>query len=353
MPSAALKVRIARTRPASLLAPALLAAQRWAGTRLERAPFITVLSYHRAGAAGVETEYDDGVIDVTPEAFGRQLDFLARHCTVVDLEEVLAFVRSRGTRKLPANPVLITFDDGYLDNHHVALTALEKRGLTAVFFVATHYVEQRRLFWWDRVNLLVKTTKKEVLELTYPDRKTFTLGTNGGRAVAIRQILRTIKDHYALDLERYLAHVADAAGVHLSSEEERRRADDLLMTWDHVRELRRAGMNVQSHTHTHRVLQTLPQADLADELTRSRATLEDVLGERIHALAYPVGKRLGPTSHIRRAVADAGYDLGFSNCSGVNHAWKFDALDARRVATDAEMTDGQFRATVAMPYLAP
>lgn len=353
MPSAAFKVRIARTRAASLVAPALLAAQRWAGARLERAPFLTVPSYHRAGAAGVETEYDDGVIDVTPEAFGRQLDFLARHCTVINLEEVLAFVRSGGTRRLPPNPVLVTFDDGYLDNHHVALPALRQRGMSAVFFVATHYVEQRRLFWWDRVNLLVKKTKKEVLELTYPERRSFPLRASGDRARAIGRILRTIKDHYALDLERFLEHVADAADVHLSAEEERRRADDLVMTWDHVRELRRAGMDVQSHTHTHCVLQTLPPTALADELTRSRATLEDVLGEPVRALAYPVGKRLGRTSHIRQAVADAGYEVGFSNCSGVNHAWSFDALDARRMSTDAEMTDGQFRAMIAMPYLAP
>lgn len=336
-----------------MLAPALLAAQRWAGRRLAKAPFITVPSYHRAGAVGVRTEYDDGVIDVSPEGFGRQLDFLQRHCTVIDLAELLAFVESGGTRQLPANPVLITFDDGYLDNHRIVLPALRERGMTAVFFVATHYVEERRLFWWDRVNFIVKTTKKERLELTYPERTTLALGSDRARAEATHRVLRTIKDSYALDLDRFLDGLAEAADVRLSREEERRRVDELLMTWDHVRELRAAGMDVQSHTHTHRVLQTLPPERLADELTTSRKKLEDVLGERIRAVSYPVGKRLVRGSHIRRAVEDAGYEIGFSNCSGVNHPWSFDRFDARRMGTDADMTDGQFRAMIAMPYLAP
>jgi peptidoglycan/xylan/chitin deacetylase (PgdA/CDA1 family) len=353
VPSAALKIRLGRTRSASFLAPALLAAQRWAGARLSKAPFITIPSYHRAGKVGVRTEYDDGVIDVTPEAFGRQLDFLREHCTVIDLAELLAFVQSGGKRQLPANPVLITFDDGYLDNHHIVLPALVERGLSAVFFVATHYVEERRLFWWDRVSFIVKTTKKERLAITYPESTTLELGSDRARAEATRRLLRTIKDWYALDLDRFLDQLAEAADVQLSREAERRRADDLLMTWDHVRELRRAGMDVQSHTHTHRVLQTLPPERLAHELTTSRQKLQDVLGEPIRAVSYPVGKRLMRASHIRRAVEDAGYEIGFSNCSGVNHPWSFDPYDAKRMGTDADMTEGQFRAMIAMPYLAP
>ena len=46
----------------------------------------------------------------------------------------------------------MTFDDGYLDNHDVALPILVKHGVRAVFFLATDYIERRRLFWWDRVS---------------------------------------------------------------------------------------------------------------------------------------------------------------------------------------------------------
>jgi peptidoglycan/xylan/chitin deacetylase (PgdA/CDA1 family) len=268
---------------------------------------------------------------------------------VIDHDQMLAFA---GGAKLPRNPVHITFDDGYLDNHDVVLPLLQRHGLKATFFITTSYLEERRLFWWDRINLLVKTSRKEVLELDYPRAMKLPIAGPAERNAAIRALSRVIKDHYDLDLERFLEAVATAAGVALSREEERRRADSLLMTWDHVRALRRAGMDVQSHTMTHRVLQTLSPKALAYELTSSKKALEAVLDEPVRSISYPVGKPISSTPHIRDAVRDAGYALGFSNCSGVNHSWKFDPFDARRVATDAAESDADFRAMIAVPYLA-
>jgi peptidoglycan/xylan/chitin deacetylase (PgdA/CDA1 family) len=312
-------------------------------------PFVTVLCYHRAGELGAATEYDGGVVDVSPDGFERQLDFLARACTVIDLERLLAFVRDG--EKLPPNPVLVTFDDGYLDNHDVVLPALARRGMSAVFFIATSYVDERRLFWWDRVSLLVKSSRRERLDLSYPEPASWPLGSAAEKERAIAGVLRVIKDRYALDLERFLGHVGEAAGVDLSRGEERRRADELLMTWDHVRALRAAGMDVQSHTVTHRVLQTLPPDALARELAQSKAKLEEMLGERVRTISYPVGKSLVHAPHIRDAVRDAGYELGFTNCSGVNHAWRVDPLEVRRVSTDGATSDAQFQSMIAVPYL--
>jgi peptidoglycan/xylan/chitin deacetylase (PgdA/CDA1 family) len=344
---AAVKLRLARALGRTGLAPVLLAAQRWTAS-----PFIKVLGYHSArkdDAAGAQ--YDEGVVDLTPEGFERKLDFLARSCSVITLDELRGFVSSRGARRLPPNPVLLTFDDGYLDNHDVLLPALARRGMTAVFFIATSYIEERRLFWWDRVNFLLKTSTKERLELTYPERMSLPLRPAAARAATIRTVLRIIKDRFGLDLERFLAHLAEAADVSLSREDERRRVDALMMTWDHVRALRRAGMDVQSHTTTHRVLQTLTPTDLAFELTTSRAKLGEVLGEPVHAVSYPVGRSLEWEPHIREAVRAAGYELGFSNCTGVNHTWSFDPLNMRRMSTDGASTDTQFQSMIAVPYL--
>jgi peptidoglycan/xylan/chitin deacetylase (PgdA/CDA1 family) len=339
-----MKLQLAQMLGRTGLAPALLALRR-----LSASPWITVLGYHRAGEVGAETEYDPGVVDVSPEAFERQLVFLKRSCTVIDHDQMLAF--RRGVR-LPRNPVHITFDDGYLDNHDVVLPLLQRHGVKATFFITTSYIEERRLFWWDRINLLVKTSRKEVLEIDYPRPMKLPLGLPAQRNAAIRSLTRVIKDHYDLDLERFLECVATAAGVELSRDEERRRVDQLLMTWDHVRALRRAGMDVQSHTKTHRVLQTLAPAALSRELADSKKTLEGVLEERVRSISYPVGKPIRSTPHIRDAVRGAGYELGFSNCSGVNLAWKFDPFDARRVATDAAESDADFHAMIAVPYLA-
>ena len=312
-----------------------------------RSPWITALTYHRVTNPADAAEFDQGVVDASPADFDGHLAFLGRWFNFVGIDDLFDF--RRGGR-LPQNPLLLTFDDGYLDNFEIALPILKRHGAKAVFFIATHYLAERRLFWWDRISYLVKRSTKESLHLSYPRKESIALRRD--RTPAIEKVLRVVKDHYALDLERFTEGVAEACGVSLSAGEERKAADRMLMTWDQVRALRAAGMDVQSHTSTHRVLQTLPPAELERELRGSRALLSEVLGEDVRAVSYPVGKALRYTPHIRTAVRSAGYELGFSNHTGINHIWDFDPLDARRISLEAALGDSYFRSMIALPYLA-
>jgi peptidoglycan/xylan/chitin deacetylase (PgdA/CDA1 family) len=313
-------------------------------------PWITVLTYHRVAHAGAAEMFDDGVVDVTPEQLARQLAFVRRWFEVVSLNDLLE--HARGVRDLPRNPVLVTFDDGYRDNHDVALPILLQYGVRATFFVATDYVEQRRLFWWDRVAHLLKRSSRRRLAIEYPERLEFPLHDATATSASIRRVQRIVKDRRGLDLERFLDDIAKASGVALSEAAETEMSNELVMTWSHVVALRQAGMDVQSHTCSHRVLQTLAPVELAHELRDSRRKLESVLGESVRAISYPVGRSLDAAPHVRRAVRDAGYELGFSNANGVNRVRAFDPLDARRISLDVATSEPMFKTMLAIPWLA-
>jgi peptidoglycan/xylan/chitin deacetylase (PgdA/CDA1 family) len=125
------------------------------------------------------------------------------------------------------------------------------------------------------------------------------------------------------------------------------------MTWDHVRELRRAGMDVQSHTRSHRVLDTLPPADLLDELAGSRADLEREIGEPARALAYPVGNQVSKSSPIRAALAQSGYEIGLSSNTGSNPLnGPVDRYNIRRQAVELNLTEAYLLAMLTLPSLA-
>lgn len=311
-------------------------------------PWLTVLTYHRLSQKG-HTTVDDGV--ATPSAaFERQLQMLTESFDLVGVEDLRRFVRGA---QLPRSPLMITFDDGYRDNHDVALPLLTKYGARAVFFVATDYVERRRLFWWDRICHVLKTSQRTVLDLRYPRPMRLLLGPDPEvRARAIAEALRVVKEHFALDLDRYLEELGAAADVDISPELERRMVDEHLMTWEHVRALRRAGMDVQSHTHTHRVVETLPLPVLIAEMDRSRALLESVLGEPVRAVSYPVGRAVGYSAAVRQVVRGAGYELAFSNRAGVNLHFRFDPLDVKRISIEGRVSDAFARAILAIPALA-
>ena len=312
-------------------------------------PWLSVLTYHRFPDPSGHEPFDDAVADVTTEDFDRQLRCLKRHFAIVGVNELCAFAQGK---PLPRNAVAITFDDGYLDGHARALPLLKRHDAKAIFFVPTAYIGERRLFWWDRVAYLIKRSIRATLELEYPSRLRISLTCD--RRLAVNQVLRLVKTHRALDLERFLHQIATAAGVAWSHELERSFAQRLLMTWDHVRDLRKAGMDVQSHTRTHRVLQTLAPAELLDELAGSRADLQRELGEPVRALAYPVGNPVPRSSPIRAALETAGYEIGFSNGTGPNPFGRcVDRFNICRHTMGMNCSEAHLLTILAIPPLAP
>jgi len=312
-----------------------------------RLPLLSILTYHHVCEPGKDYRFDPDVADVTPPQFRRQMALVKRHFSVIGVDELLAGLEGA---RLPPNPCLITFDDGYRSNLDVALPVLRDLGLKAVFFIATSFVGERRLYWWDRIAYVVATTRRERLELGYPRPMTVRLDDPArARATLVKQI----KDEPGLDLGRYLDELTAAAGVAWSRDIERGLADELIMTWDEVRRMRDAGMDIESHTRGHRVLQTLDEPGLRDELDGARVDLARELGRPSRVIAYPVGRSIAPYPQVRAAVAAAGYRCGLTNASGVVPLWqRRDHLDVGRLAVDRELSDEMFLGQLAIPQLA-
>lgn len=323
--------------------------------RFAPAPVLSILTYHHIAEHDLSAPYDPNIADATPAQFRRHMEMLARYGTPISIDELLRAVQGA---PLPRNPVMVTFDDGYRSCHDVALPILRAVGVRATFFVSTSFVTERRIYWWERISLMLGLSTRRTAVMTYPYTQALDLKDPriGDKLNAV------IKDTPAqeLDVERYLDELGRALGVEWNPQIEAGYADHLIMTWDQVRALARAGMDVESHGRRHRVLQTLQTDALTDELTGARADLEAQLGRPVRAVAYPVGRRINGAQHIRSALSAAGYQIGMSNCSGVNR-WlppslrrlaPIDPFDIRRLSTDREMSDAMFLAQVAVPRLA-
>lgn len=73
---------------------------------------------------------------VSPEEFEKQLRFLRDTGRVtIDTSDLAAFLR--GERALPERAVMLTFDDGWREQHDVVLPLLQRYSMVGVFFVHT------------------------------------------------------------------------------------------------------------------------------------------------------------------------------------------------------------------------
>lgn len=87
-------------------------------------------------------------------------------------------------------------------------------------------------------------------------------------------------------------------------------------SWNQLREMRAAGMSIQSHSHTHPYLSELDEKALRVELRRSRELLDEQLGQTTTEIGLPGGDR--PRGSLRRLLAEEGYRVVSTSTWGLN-----------------------------------
>ncbi len=97
---------------------------------------IPVLMYHH-----LEKNVNNNTV-ISPENFENQIKTLKENgYNSITAQELYDYLN--GKKKLPKNPVLITFDDGYLSNYEKAYPILKKYKMHAEIFVITSHILEK------------------------------------------------------------------------------------------------------------------------------------------------------------------------------------------------------------------
>ena len=105
---------------------------------------VLVLNYHMVNSMFIS-------LAIEPEDFDWQMKYLVDHgYHTITPDELYSYLAGTGT--LPDRPVLITFDDGYVDNYTQAYPILKKYNLKATIFVVTGFLSKRKGYLtWDQL----------------------------------------------------------------------------------------------------------------------------------------------------------------------------------------------------------
>lgn len=108
-------------------------------------------------------------LGMPPEAFEEQISYLAKHgYHSVSSIQLYNYYYKNGS--LPSRPIMITFDDGYMDNYTTALPILKKYGFTATVFLIVKKVGDPNCLTWKEVKELDQEGWDiESHTLTHPD----------------------------------------------------------------------------------------------------------------------------------------------------------------------------------------
>ncbi|QWR77735.1 polysaccharide deacetylase family protein [Candidatus Magnetomonas plexicatena] len=224
---------------------------------------IPILMYHHVNVLTENSEKGSDFITVDVNVFERQMAFLKRegYTTLTTTD----FLEIRKTGKVPPRPVIITFDDGWLDNWVYAYPILKLLKLKAVFFVITAHIASAGL------------------------RKRIDEGFTG-RIPTHKECVEIIKTS----------------------------SGDVMMSWEELRQMELSGLiDVQSHTHTHHRWDAEPDMleSLYRDIASSRAAIEEHLNKNCTALCWPWGIY---TEDYIKTAEKAGFSILFTTEKGTN-----------------------------------
>ena len=242
--------------------------------------------------------------EVHARRFDALCGWLASWFNVLPLDQAVARLKAGA---LPARAACITFDDGYADNHHVALPILQRHDLTATFFIATGFLDGGRM-WNDTIIESIRACTAPELNLSPLGLGRHVLGSIGDRRAAIAALIDQIKYRPVQERITTTEQMAHLARVQLPH--------DLMMSSHEVKAMRQTGMQIGAHTVSHPILARLTDEQARQEIQGSKSFLEQLLGERVGLFAYPNGK---PGEDYTPQSVDVVRSLGFD--AAVSTRW--------------------------------
>lgn len=295
-------------------------------SKIKDQQFLTILTYHSINYPSRDLPIDEDVISCSPELFDLEMQFCKKYFTPITFSTLKKCLLQQ--ERLPKMPLIITFDDGYKDNFTYALPVLNKYEIPATIFLATGYIGESKLFWWDEITYILNNYNKSELHIEINHTKHI-LGfkTTREKRKSIRHLRRILKffpNNQREDIIRYLASLSNL----------NEKKFDVVLNWEDIKLMAARGIEFGSHSVTHSIMSMLSDEELKKELSESKKSIERHTDKEVIAFSYPYGTAKDFHSKMEDFLKAAGYSFAVSYIEGVNRIGNFNEFAMKRISSD-------------------
>lgn len=209
--------------------------------------------------------------DINRNTAEKVFTHLMKKYNIIELDEYIQAVNNN--TRLPQKSMIITFDDGHIQNYGI-LPLLKSLNIPVTIFLCASIVNTNRHFWF----------KYESSLLSIPALKTL---SNKARIKAL------LNEGFKQDKDYNTAQALQK---------------------NHIEEMREL-VNFQSHTLFHPILPKCNDNEAKEEILNSKISLEDDYGLNITAISYPNGDY---SEREIRIAKEVGYKCGITVDYGFN-----------------------------------
>ena len=115
--------------------------------------------YHYVG--NIKTSRYPQIKGLEYELFKEQVEWISKNYQFVTVEDIIECYEIGAS--LPPNAMLLTFDDGYIDNYTYCLPILKKYHIQGVFYILGKTFVEKKLLDVNKIHFTLACAKQEEL----------------------------------------------------------------------------------------------------------------------------------------------------------------------------------------------
>ena len=221
--------------------------------------------------------------------FEQALDYLQGRHQFVPFASIHAH-RTEGVA-LPSKAVHHSFDDGFAECYNDVRPLLLERSIPCTFFLSTDWIDNRAMFYRNKVSLcierlIVDSSSLSKLDAWTPDELSHDATINWLKGLRFSDIetIDAVCDALEVDWESFL----DDAQPYL--------------TILQIQQMHAEGFMIGAHTKSHRKLKDLSDSEIEVEIVESCQIIQEITGQEIVPFSFPhsaFGINRGLLSSIR------------------------------------------------------
>ena len=260
--------------------------------------------------------------------FKREITYFKKHFQILSMDQVVNHMKVGKGFKRPS--IAITFDDGYLDNYTLAYPVLKKHGVPATIYLTTGLVGTPDGIWTEQIGVAFLETKKAYFNFSVLlGDETIPIKTKEEKERANRKVSEALK--LRPDDERRELMEKLFEELEVSKKSGRHVGERMMLNWEEVQEMRRDGMTIGSHSHTHPILSQMPIQRAKDEISNSKKVVENNVDMRVKHFSFPNGREEDFSEELRDYCRKIGFESVCSVVYGPYDASKKDPFALKRV----------------------
>ena len=232
--------------------------------------------------------------------FKEQISWLNKNYNIVRVEDIIAAYDCG--EKLPDKAMLLTFDDGYVDNYTYCFPLLDELNLQGVFYISGKSMAERKLLDVNKIHFVLASAKvRDLIQDVASELEIYSKEQNipsfdelykryavpsrwdDKETVFLKRILQTglpeaVRNHITSNLFKRWVGV-----------DEETFANELYLDIEQIKCMKRHGMHIGLHGYEHYWMGNMELKEMQEDVQKSLRVLEDVINPTSWILNYPYG----------------------------------------------------------------